>query len=149
MEGNDLSNEVQPKILFVLDGLVMRVPEDDEKRAEKARRKRRWKDLAALYEIDSMMVAHLWDLVWRSPYSHDLATFESAHQDWHDAVQSRLDRANVPYAQIYTYDDVDEFAQGLVFMPNIMRVYHNNESWRFKFGHVGEFIADPQVFQVR
>ena len=148
MEGNDLSNAIPQKLCFVLDGFVVRISEDDQKAAEKARRKSRWKDLAALYEVDTMMVAHLWDLVWRSPYSFDLVTFESAHEDWYEAIIGRLDRSNVPYSTLLTYGEVDHFAQGLTFMPNIIRVFHNVQSWQFKFGHRGQYVDDPQVFKV-
>lgn len=148
MEGGDISNERAQKLVFVFDGLIGRIPEEDEKTAAKLRRKGKWAQLARVYGIDTKMGAHLWDIIWRSPYSFDIVSFESADEGWYEALESALERANVPYSRLEVYDSPDEFAQHMVFAPNIVRVYHANPSWAFKFGPRGEVITDATVFAV-
>lgn len=149
MEGGDISNERAQKIVFVFDGLVGRIPEEDEKTAARLRRKRKWSHLARLYGVDTKMGAHLWDIVWRSPFSFDIVSFESGAEPWYEALESLLERANLPYSRLEVYDSADEFAQQMAYAPNIMRVYHSNPSWAFKFGNRGEVITDATVFELR
>lgn len=149
MEGNDISNQRAQKLVFVFDGLVGRIPEEDEKLAEKLRRKGKWRQLSRVYGVDTKMGAHLWDIVWRSPYSFDVVSFESESEEWYEALESLLERANVPYSRLETYANPDEFAQQMVYAPNIVRVYHANPSWAFKFGPRGEAITDSTVFALR
>lgn len=149
MEGNNISNEIAQKLIFVFEGLVARIPEDFDKKAKKSRKKGKWSDLARCYEIDSMMGAHLWDVVWRSPFSFDIVSFESDEEEWYEALERRLERANVPYSRLEVYASADEFAQMMAYSPNVLRVFHANPSWGFKFGNRGELVSDVQVFQLR
>ena len=149
MEGNDLSNEIAPKLVFVFDGLVGRVPDEDARLAEKYRKRRKWDLLARVYEVDTQMGAHLWDIVWRSRFSFDIVSFESADERWRDSLERLLDRANVPYSRLETYDDPNDFAQHMVYAPNILRVYHGRSDWWAKFGDKGDLIIDAAVFELR
>lgn len=149
MERGDISNDVAPKIFFVMEGLITTTPEEEARRVARMLRKSNWRGLADMHAFDGMMVAHLWDLLWRTPYSFSLVTITSGAEDWLNALEHRLDRFNVPYSGLVGFDSVDKFAQHIVFMPNILRIYHGHEDWRFKFGHLGEFVSDAATFQVR
>ena len=128
---------------------MTRVEKDDRQRAAKYLRKGAWRKAVALHEIDAMMVAHLWDIVWRSPYSFDLVTVSSDDPGWVEVLEQKFERANVPFSTLHAFPSADALAQHIAFMPNILRLYHANESWGFKFGHIGEFVSDAQIFQVR
>ena len=149
IERGDISNEVAPKLFFVLEDLIAHVHEDDQKRAARYARRGAWKLLANLYNFDGKMIAHLWDLVWRTNYSFSLVTIASGDEEWMEALERRLDRFNVPYSGLVGFSTVDELAQHVVFMPNILRLYHGREEWKFKFGRVGEHVPDATVFQVQ
>lgn len=148
MERNDISNERAQKLVFVFDGLVGRVPEEDERVAVKLRRRRKWDQLARVYEVDTKMGAHLWDITWRSPFSFDIVSFESAEEAWYEALERLLERANVPFSRLEVYEDPNDFAQHMVYAPNILRVYHSRPDWWAKFGDKGELLTDVTVFKL-
>lgn len=148
MEHNDISNERAQKLVFVFDGLVGRVPEEDERVAAKLRRRRKWDQLARVYEVDTKMGAHLWDITWRSPFSFDIVSFESAEEAWYEALERLLERANVPFSRLEVYEDPNDFAQHMVYAPNILRVYHSRPDWWAKFGDKGELLTDVTVFKL-
>lgn len=149
MEGGDISNEVSQKLVFVFDGLVGAIPQEDERVAKKLRKRGKWSQLARVYEVDTRMGAHLWDIVWRSPFSFDVVSFETDDEAWFEALERLLARANVPHSRLEVYATPDEFAQHMVYAPNILRVFHAEPSWRFKFGNKGEYVADPITFELR
>lgn len=149
MEGGDIDNAIPMKLFFVLEDLVMRIDEDDARKAARYRRRGSWGSLAKLYDIDSLMVAHLWDIVMRSPWSHEFITVESSDEEWCQALENKFDRMNVPHSGIMGFDGVDDLAQRIVYMPNVLRVYHANRDWGLRFGHVGEYVPDVQVFSVQ
>jgi hypothetical protein len=149
MQGNDISNEVSQKLVFVFEGLVAKIPEEDEKRAAKYRRKGHWQMLSRIYAVDTMMAAHLWDIVWRSPFSFYVVSFETDDEAWYEALDRALGRANIPNSRLEVYPSVDDFARMIVYSPNILRVYHGNPSWFAKFGDRGELVGDAQVFQLQ
>lgn len=148
MEHGDISNERAQKLVFVFDGLVGRVPEEDERVAAKLRRRQKWDQLARVYEVDTKMGAHLWDITWRSPFSFDIVSFESAEEAWYEALERLLERANVPFSRLEVYDDPNDFAQHMVYAPNILRVYHSRPDWWAKFGDKGELLTDVTVFKL-
>lgn len=146
MQHGDLSNEIAPKLFFVIEDLLIHfeAPEKVDRRV----RRRDWKRLARETQIDGKLVAHLWDLVWRTPYSHELITVTSDHEDWLDALQTRFERFNVPHSGLMGFDGPDRLAQNLVFMPNVLRIYHGREDWRFRFGPLADFLSDTTVFSL-
>lgn len=148
MERGDISNQRAPKLVFVFDGLVGVIPAEDERVAKKLRRRGKWEQLARVYEVDTKMGAHLWDIVWRSPFSFDIVSFESAEEAWYEALERLLERANVPLSRLEVYDDPNDFAQHMVYAPNILRVYHGRSDWWAKFGDKGQLITDATVFEL-
>lgn len=148
MERGDISNQRAPKLVFVFDGLVGVIPAEDERVAKKLRRRGKWEQLARVYEVDTKMGAHLWDIVWRSPFSFDIVSFESAEEAWYEALERLLERANVPFSRLEVYDDPNDFAQHMVYAPNILRVYHGRSDWWAKFGDKGQLITDATVFEL-
>ena len=149
MQGNDLSNDLIPKLSFVVEGLIARVPEEDTKKAERALRRGKWTELAEMYVFDGKMVAHLWDMIWRTPYNFSLITVAAKQETWAVALERRFDRYNIPCPSLLAFESADALAAHLAFMPNLLRVYHGREDWRFKFGHAGEFVSDVNVFEAR
>lgn len=148
MKDGDISNEIAPKFFFIIEGLVTRISEENTKKAERARRREKWADLISVTDIDTMMTAHLWDIYWRTPYDCEFISVTSGNEAWLERLEKRFDRFNVPYSGLMGFEDEDALARHVVFMPNILRLYHGHPDWRFKFGQVGEYIGDPQVFQV-
>lgn len=145
---NDISNEIAPKLVVVVDGLVGRVPMDDEPVAVKFRRRGRWRKLAGLYVFDTLMVAHLWDIVQRSPWSHDLVSLESSSDEWYEALGARLDRFNVPYSRLECHDSAEAYARILAYRPEVKQVFYANPDWVFHFGSRGSHVSDVNVFSV-
>lgn len=139
----DISNEIAPKLFFIIEDLLVTFERPD--RVERRVRRKDWDRLARETQIDGQLVAHLWDLVWRTPYSHELITLTSDHEDWLDALQMRFERFNVPHSGLLGFDGPDRLAQNLVFMPNVLRLYHGREEWRFRFGPLGELVSDFRV----
>lgn len=149
MQGNDISNEVAPKLFFIVEDLIATISEEHQRTAEKAIRRSQWKKLASCYDFDGKMIAHLWDLIWRTNYSFSLITLASSSEEWFESLEARLDRFNVPYSGLMGFKNVEELARHVVYIPNALRIYHGNEDWRFTFGHLGEYVSDATTFQVR
>lgn len=149
MLGNDISNEVAPKLFFVAEELLLHLDAAEDRRAARLLKREKWKSLADLYAFDGMLIAHLWDLLWRTPFSFTLVSVTSGSEAWLEALERRLDRFNVPYSGLMGFDGVDAFAQHIVFMPNVLRIYHGRDDWTFKFGTLGEYVSDVATFQVR
>lgn len=148
MQDGDLSNDIAPKLFFVVEGLITRVSPDHEKAAAKARKRQRYHDLATVSDLDTMMIAHLWDIMWRTPFNFEFITVESSSEAWLAVLEKKLDRYNVPYSGLMGFDSPDHLARHIVFMPNILRMYHGHADWGFKFGRLGEYVSDAQTFQV-
>ncbi|MFN2347137.1 MAG: hypothetical protein ABR616_15670 [Dermatophilaceae bacterium] len=149
IEKGDISNSIAPKLVFIFDGLVGRIPQDEERVAARLRKRGKWDQLARVYEVDTKMGAHLWDIIWRSPFSFDIVSFETDDEKWYDALERLLNRANVPHSRLEIYADPNDFAQHMAYAPNILRVFHGNPSWNFKFGDRGQYVSDATVFELR
>lgn len=156
MLGNDISNEMTPRFIFQWETLLARhVPRDPEARAfpfsgrrmgKEARLQREMQRYIDEFEFDSRMVAHIWDLQWRSKYSLDIITF-LGDGEVKEMIRRRLDDASLPYANLLARPP-EFFARELASMPHIYKIYFGDPALALYFGSRGEYVPDPTVFRI-
>lgn len=148
MLGNDISNEIAPRFMFQWEGLLARYiePEGYDRLVHTlGRRNGKIAYQINQYEFDGKMVAHLWDIQWRSRYSIDIVSFLDPLAE--DAIQKRLDDARIPYANLIMTTP-DRLARELAYMPHIFAVYFADPKLSLTFGGRGRHVADTTVFQL-
>lgn len=146
MEKGDIANDVAGRLLFVFEGLIGVLPDNQELTERFYRRVRAWKRAAALWEIDSRMLAHLWDIVWRSRFPLDVVTF--LPEPYAGEMKLRLDNLQVPYGHFQVYESAHVLGRRLAHMPYVQRVYYGLPGLTFVFGSKGELVTDPGVFRL-
>lgn len=134
----DISNEVQPRFLFVWDDLVGYLPSAAAKARETtARRAHLWRTAVNCWEVRAEIEKHLLDLAWRHHMPVDLVTYRP--RGFAEALRDRLDQENLPFGHVYSYT-AQVLAQKLVYMPYIYRVFHGDDKNIFKYGAQGRIV---------
>lgn len=136
MQGGDLSNESPPRIMFVFEGLLG-IPKGGkfDRIAKNSRILGRYKRLLDCYDFDEMTWRRLHDLAWRRDFRIDCATFEP--EGIIEPLEARFNRMNLAIAHVYHYDDPQDLARRLAYMPEVMYTIHGRTEWQYAFGHTG------------
>ena len=138
MQGGDLSNEVTPRLLFVFEGTVGRLPSEAAELKEKLYLKtKRWSKAVAQWEVPDRAYALLWDLTWRWNYRFDIVTFRPAGFAKELAVL--FDEVSLPVGHVIATTPKG-LAQKLVYMPDVAHVYDADDSRLFTWGGRGRYM---------
>lgn len=141
MEHGDISNELPPRMLFVFEGLVAYC---DQPRQEQASVKlRRWKRAANLWEYDSLILKHLWDLQFRRNFRLDCITFKG--EPFGEALQEKFDRDYVPFSNVYAMNEA-QLQRRLASMIDVVRVFDPIPIRALAWGRKGEYVNSAQPF---
>lgn len=141
MRGNDISNEVVPRLVIVWDGLLGVLPSKAaEAKASTYLRLKRWKKAVSLWEVNDHVGAQIWDLTWRSKYAVDLVTHTSG-EPFAEALAERLygPEGFTCLGQIW-YEDPRVLARSLAHRPNVACVVHDNPQHVLLFGSKGRYL---------
>lgn len=139
MKGNDLGNLVVPRDVLVFEGLLGLLPDSKIEAAEaKMRKKRKWDQAVACYEMNEMLARKIWDLVWRFSIEIELLTYLG--WDFAHALEARMERENMPFRRVW-HEEPNLLARRIATMPDIRTIYHANPSHRFLYGGKGRVIA--------
>lgn len=148
MLDNDISNEISPRFMFQWEGLIARYVEPDPYRKilhSWPRKAGKATYQINQFEFDGRMVAHLWDIQWRSRYSIDIVSFLG---DWaEEPIKRRLDDAHIPYAN-FIMTTPERLARELAYMPHIYAVYFGDPNLALTFGGRGRHVPDATVFRL-
>lgn len=148
MLDNDISNEISPRFMFQWEGLIARYVEPetyDRVIHTWGRRNGKATYYINQFEFDGRMVAHLWDIQWRSRYSLDIVSFLG--EDFAGPIERRLDEAHIPYAN-FIMTTPERLSRELAYMPHIYAVYFGDPSLALTFGGRGRHVPDPTVFRL-
>lgn len=144
MQGNDLSNEPVPRLLFVFEGLIGNLPDKRKAQESFAVKTHRWEKAVRYWDIDSRMVAHMWDIVWRHRFSFDVVTFKP--EPFAEALTQRFEQMRLPVSWVQAYESSDALSRELPYMPDVYRVFDGEASRQFHWGSKGHIVADPMIF---
>jgi hypothetical protein len=139
MYRGDISNQSEPRVLFVFDDLLAKV--SDTKLYALEIRTRRYRSASNRWEFDPVVVARLNDIWWRKGYRFDIVSFQPDSME--DALQTQLDRRQVPYSSFWT-STPDQLSRQIAMMPDVVMVYDANPTHMFTYGGRGRTIIDPR-----
>jgi hypothetical protein len=134
VQGGDISNEAGPRIVIVLDDLLLRVPKESRRAERLWVRAKKWKRAAATHVLDADVHKYMWDLIWRSNLSVDLSTFKS--EVYAEAIRDRLDSLGVSFGNLMVTTP-EALARQMAFLPHVVRVYYAVPERDFMFGDRG------------
>jgi len=147
MQGGDLSNELPPRFVFVLEGLVATVPASAVRRQRLHLRLHRWEKAVDLLEWNTYALSTMWNTVWRLGVRFDVATYTSTEQGWLEALRDRLDQENVPVSTVHAYSSPQELALKLAYLPDVRAVFDAAPERALVYGNRGR-TAVPDSFSV-
>lgn len=141
MRDGDLSNEVAPRAVFVVEHLLLHLVNPAAYQFFLSAR--RWKKAAQQWEPDGFALSQVWNIVMRTDLNVDLISFEP------EPVVERfgdvLGRVNAPFA-VEHEDDPGEYARRLAYMPHVQYVVHSVPEYSFTFGRRGQYVRDFGAF---
>lgn len=142
MKGNDLANRPVPKDVLVFEGLLGVLPSDRIARVEaKFRRKGKWDQAVACYEINELLARKIMDLTWRQTGAFiDLELITYLGYEFAVALGHRMDREGMPFSDVW-YEDPNILARALSYRPDIRAVYDPDPEHQFRFGGKGRHLA--------
>ncbi len=148
MLDNDISNEIAPRFMFQWEGLIARWVEPDPYRKvihSWGRQAGKATFAVNQFEFDGIMVAHLWDIQWRSHFSIDIVSF--LPETYGPAIEKRLDDARIPFAN-FLMSTPERLSREIAYMPHIRAIYFGDPSLALTFGGRGQHVPDPRVFRL-
>jgi hypothetical protein len=144
VEKGDISSAVPGRFLFTFEGLIGVYPHVWSATEEKAAlRLHQWRRAVSCWDIHEMMLAHIYDITWRSGYRLDVVTFRP--DGFAEALERRFDREGIPVNGFVSYKSPDVLAQRLARMPDVMSVFFADPSFEFKFGGKGRMVRNAGV----
>lgn len=135
MQGNDLSNDFQPCLLVVFEGLLGLPPKQEE------RKKLRWKlrkpsarEQAAEYEINNLLLGK----IRHTPYPVEVVTFLGPA--FATAVEDRLDDLHALVRRVWSTTP-HELARIHLTMPDVAAIYDSDVRRAFAtYGSLGRHL---------
>lgn len=138
MKGNDLGNVVVPRDVLVFEGLLGLLPDEKiARQEEKFRRRKKWEDAVACYEINELLARKIWQVTWDYNLQVDLVTHIG--REFATALEHRMEVESMPFRAVW-YENPNVLARGLAVQPDIRTVYTANENHQFTFGKKGRII---------
>lgn len=133
MQGNDLSNESQPCLVVVFEGLLGIPPEEDRKRAW-WQRTRSAKKIVADFRINELLVAQ----IRHTPYPVEVATFLG--EDFAREIEARLDEVHALVRRVW-HTTPEELARVHITHPDVARIYDPDPRRAFaSYGSLGRHL---------
>lgn len=139
MQGNDLGNYVVPRDILVWEGLLGLLPDVKTQAVEaKYRRRKKWKQAVACYEINELLARKVWDLSWRYNIRTDLITHLG--HDFGEALKERIDVEGLPFQAVWA-ETPHQLERRLATMVDIRTIYHPDTNRQFAYGGKGRVLT--------
>jgi hypothetical protein len=139
VKGNDLANLVVPRDVLVWEGLLGLLPDPRTKVQEaKFRKRKRWAEAVACYQVHELLARKIWDLVWRYSLEIDLLTYHG--HDFAKALEERMDAESMPVRRVFS-EDPNVFARSLAYQPDVRTVYDPDPAHQFLYGGKGRILV--------
>ena len=141
MQGGDLSNRVEPRLLVVFEGLLG-IHADARARAKysMAMKIHRYGTAIRTFTLNEQLQKVIWDVTWRYDYAVDVVTF--LDERLADPLIEYLDEQGLPVGRVW-YSDKMLLARSLNYRPDVAGVFYPDQADRFTFGGKG-YATDPR-----
>lgn len=139
MQGGDLGTDLPPRLLFVFEDVIGRLPDDRLRAVRKYRKMQRWGRLVGCYVPVPGTRDRLWDLVWRQGFIVDVVALwlpgecELALHEW-------VELHNLPVRTVM-FATLDEISRSLSRLVDVKAVVHAEEDRPFAFGSRGRHVS--------
>ena len=143
MQNGDLSNELSPRMLVVIEPLVAHPQPMLVKNYNLARRLHRYKQALGCLYFEPLAMSYLKDLSWRQHIRVDGVTFEGPGMA--DAFQDFFDAHNIGVGYTTHYDSPDTLGRAMAYMPEVLRVLHGDERIQMAVGTRGYNGTGPAI----
>lgn len=138
MKGNDLDNRQVPRDVLVWEGLLGLIPDPRIQEQEaKFRKREKWEQAVACYEMNELLARRIWDLVMRFSIEMELLTYLGI--EFREALAERMEREGMPFNRVWS-DKPNLLARRIATMPDIRNIYDPDPNHQFLYGHRGRII---------
>lgn len=122
MQGGDLSNEVEPRLLVVFEGLLgIHTDARDRAKYVSLMKFHRYDRAIRTFTLNERMQRVIWDTVFRRKYAVDVVTF--LHEELADPLKDALDDQSLPVGRVW-YSQKQVLARSLNYRPDVVGVFH-------------------------
>jgi hypothetical protein len=140
VQGNDISNEVVPRLLIAFEGMLGILPEKPQKHLvdrlpKRFGRRGQTQRSVDAYEINEPLARVIWDTTWRHKYSIDVVTYLG--EDAVAPLEARLDVEGLPIGRVWSTTP-ERLARRLPYMPDVAAVFDNEH--HLIFGSKGRML---------
>jgi hypothetical protein len=137
MQGGDISNEMQSRVVVVWENLLGQLDPLLVAKEQKLLRRHRYKAAAELWEDNHIGWRAFTDMTWRKGFPVDVLI--THHAMFADYIVQRMEAANRPFGNVYL-DNHEDFEFRLAFMPEIAVVIHGEQRRQFLYGSRGRMV---------
>lgn len=145
MQGNDLSNIIVPRLVVVWENLVGLSPDKrTDAKISRALKRKRWQQAVDLFEVNDVLVRHIWDITMRQSYEFEAVTW--LPEQTVEPIEAWLDRHDIPIRRVWN-STPGVLSRSLAYKPAVALVYTPDPEHRFTFGSKGRVISpsDPHL----
>jgi hypothetical protein len=130
----------------VWEGLLGLLPDAKVAAVEaKFRRRKKWKQAVACYEINELLARKIWDLSWRINIRTDLITHLGF--DFGEALKERIDVEGLPFQAVWA-ETPEQLERRLATMVDIRTIYHPFTDRQFAYGGKGRVLLPQTAHQL-
>ncbi len=139
MQGNNLSSAPVPRIVVCFENALGYLPDDKRKQWRKLARRRKWDDMAGLFQLNHMMMRQVAWLTHRRSMSIDVVTY-CGPEAFAEALARRFDAENLPVRRVFS-STPERMARTTSFEPDIVAVYDANPEHALVYGPKGKILT--------
>ncbi len=145
MQGNDLGNEVVPRILLVWEGLVAVPPIKFSLKSRVFRGLGNETHLVDQYQPNDLVCRKIWDITWRHDIRIEVVTWLG--ESYVDSITEWIANEDLPIPKVSHYDP-QLLSRKISFMPQIAAIYDPDPSHQFLFGSRGRVVTDATITHI-
>ena len=124
MQNGNLANRAVPRLVIVWENGIGYLPDDRRAEWRKLSRAGKWDDVAALFELDSLMLRKITWLSFHKAMTIDVVTF-CGPDAFARALERLFDREHVPVSIVQSTNP-ERLARRTSFEPDIAAIYDGN-----------------------
>lgn len=130
-----------PTLILVFEGALGKLATEDEKAFEKAWRRKKWKQVVDLWELNESL---MWQInrVFLTERTIEVVTFMGLeHDEYIEMLEDRLTNKEALPVQRVWASDPHVLARKVTLRNDVAAVYDADPSRRFLYGHKGRVLT--------
>jgi hypothetical protein len=141
MKNGDISNIVQPRILLVFEGSLGFINTERMRIFNEYATHGDWFEAWSQFQLDTMMMRKLWDVVQRQHININVVTFIGADEAdaAREGLQELMDEHHLPVSDVIV-TTAERLAREIAFMPDVARIYDGNADTAMMYGRRGTLL---------